>query len=229
MIRRATLPLVLFASACLAADPTPEEMLKASLEKLTAAKAIHVKGAVARITAGDKKGASMEEDLWVGEGNRVRADVTFVNGDERQSRLFVSDGTTQGMLEGVSDERGPAAQGLSAALIKAFLHGGSAIVGEMLDALDKCDAATVTDVKAGGDAKVGDRDAVILELAYTLNVHGDDVILTSKLFLDKATMLPLRRESKDQEGMEIEEVYASIEIDVAAPEGTFTLPEPKPK
>ena len=89
-----------------------------------------------------------------------------------------------------------------------------------------------SDFLALAEGKVGDRAATVIEYTFHFTRGPETVDLGVKLYVDKDSLAILKREASDpKEGLVITEEYGAVELDAAAPDGTFAVPpatEPEP-
>ncbi|MEK7867135.1 MAG: hypothetical protein AAB434_10670 [Planctomycetota bacterium] len=225
--------LCLASSFALAEDPAAQELYKKVSDAALAAKTLHFKEA--KTSAVDKSGQKFEmgSEVWFAGDNQFSLKIQMEVGGNKQEMQAICDGTMLGLSEGGPMEQKEAPKELSATIRGAMVAGGLMPAMSIMGEPDKFKNGGTSDFKALAEGKVGDRAATVIEYTFHFTSGGDEVALGVKLYVDKDTLAILKREAtQEKEGLQITEEYAAVELNAAAPDGTFTIPaavEPEPE
>jgi outer membrane lipoprotein-sorting protein len=171
--------------------------------------------------------------LILATGNRANMSFQGQEGKRSIKGKVVSDGKTmftQMDLDGKPEMKTkPVSDKLFTVLVGYLSRTGLFLGFEIMDRENPKDAAELklSAFKSAGKAKVGSRDANVIE--YMLIPPDSKTPASCKLWLDAQTNLPLKRTLEaNRDGklvFRVVETYMQWELDPKLPEGTFTLPK----
>lgn len=216
--------LCLAASVAFAADPA-EELYKKVSDAWAKAKTIHMKDLTSSAKEPGGGGVNCTADLWLGEGALMKVAGGMEVGGQKRAFSGACDGTTLVLASGGAEEmRGAAPKDLGEKSRAVLAHGGYMVYLALVHSSASFSEGGASAFKSSGEEKVGDRTATVIEYVYKFNVRGNEQACTTKLYVDKDTMQILKRVFTDPNKVAFTELYPSVEVDTAAPEGTFTVP-----
>ncbi len=211
------LRLLLLAAVALAQDD-PAAFLKKVEEKALAAKSLRFKAKI-RI---ESPGQTVELDA---SGCVAGSRFKFAMEGSVAGRITESSAICDGSklrLHGAGDPKTVDAPKEVDSLRTLLVRGGAFAPLQALIASAKPPACS--DVKFAADARVGDRDARVL--TFTVAADGDEPKGSATLWIDAATLAPLKREVKSPAGT-VTETYVEWTVDEELKDEVFALPKDK--
>jgi hypothetical protein len=227
-MRKCTALLLLSVPAVtLAQGNEAEKLFRKMEEKIMKAKTLKAVAA-ADYNSPDKGPGKLKIAGQLGEGDRCRIELNVDAAGKEFAVVFASDGTKAQMeLPGGMVKPAPATKDIGKILRATHARVGPFGVAMMLFSPK---AGEVTDIdkmmgvsgfKAGADEKVNGRDAKVVE--YNVEFGNTKKSGKVKVWIDAATMLPLKRHITPSEGGEVTETYSEFTTDAKIDPKTFEL------
>lgn len=213
------------------ADRTAPELLQALRERVEKAKSLRVEGRSTMTTGGEILGDSAVSirirgrDRWVVEikeskplppGERGALPAVFCDG--RKVTVIGGDTVMPGLLK--PEEGGDVLRGLLA--VGHCTHFESYLYRDDEEAAVRPEASGIENVRDGGKERIGAVEARVLE--YTIRVRHE--VAKARLFLDPATLRPLRKELTSEDIRSVE-TYSVFAYDEELPDSEFSFQSPR--
>jgi outer membrane lipoprotein-sorting protein len=223
---------LLLALVLPAAEPNEAEKVFRQMEtKVTKMKTVEV----AFTVKVDNEKIDAKGTVLVGEGNKLRVDVTDEGSGKKENHQMISDGSKMGMISNNDlKESKDAPAWLNDGLKQTMCRGGvflyvMAVANKIGTEKEfKVDEHfKLSDFKLGKKEKVGDKETQAVE--YTLTIKDKEPLsVPATVWIDTKTQLPVKRTLVvDEKGKKvtITETYSKIDPDAKMDAKQFELPK----
>ena len=205
-----------------------EKLFQAMQERISCAKAIHVKVGMTGNTPDFDEKAALHLGIWVTDANQARCEMEISRKDrETVSALMVSDGSGVVMAAPGKRLALPMPANLAVTLKSGLATAGADMVPGVLlsDPLALEKRLVASGFKLGAREKVGMGETQVLRYVANAKNSGPATAVNIAVWIDLQTNLPVKRVCAMDNGIRSEELYSDWQLNAPMDPALFELPK----